>query len=278
MKKKVAFQGILGSFSSVAATAIFGAEITAVHTKRFRDIFALVSSGEAEFGVVPMENALAGSLQENTDLLREHNCWICSEYYCPVQLALLSKGRQSEIRLVFSHPKAFEQCSSFLESNPQIRAVVWSDTATAAQHVAAQDDPSLAAIAGEQAAAIYSLPVCNRSIQNHQHNATRFIAVSARPIDCPNATKCSIIVKLPHRPGSLSFFLGEIASHELNITKIESRPILGKPFETAFLIDIEKTASSTTELAQVIPVLSTKAQDLRLLGLYNAQQIPRATR
>lgn len=270
----MAFQGIAGSFSSVAAHALFGADITPIHTKRFRDIFALVSSGEASFGVVPLENALAGSLQENTDLLRESRCWICAEYYCHVALALLSKGTGSDIRLVFSHPKAFEQCSVFLDQNPQIRAVVWSDTATAAQHVAAQDDPSLAAIASEEAAKIYSLPIRNKAIQNDQYNATRFIAICAAPIECPSATKASLLVTLPHQPGSLSEFLAEVASHNLNITRIESRPILGKPFENAFLIDLEQSSNSPTPLAQIIPIVERKAQNMRVLGLYLAQPLP----
>jgi len=271
MKQKVAFQGILGSFSGIAATALFGDEFIPMHTKRFRDIFSLVSSGEATYGVVPLENALAGSLQENADLLREFNCWICAEYYCPVSLALLSTGTIDEIRLVFSHPKAFEQCSSFLEINPHIRAVVWSDTATAAQHVATQNDPSLAAIASEQAASIYSLPVRARGIQNHPNNSTRFIAISSSQIAQPTATKCSIIATLPHRPGSLASFLNEIASHALNITKIESRPIIGRLFENTFLLDLEKTAESKGDLQQTISSLASHTEELRLLGMYEAK-------
>jgi chorismate mutase/prephenate dehydratase len=274
MEKKVAFQGILGSFGSMSARALFGTDITSLYCDKFRKVFDAVASGDATYGVIPLENALAGSLQENTDLLREYSCWICAEYYCPVTLNLLGKGTRDEVRLVFSHPKAFEQCSKFLQANPQIQAVVWSDTARAAQHVANQDDPSLAAIASDQAGAVYGLPILERCIQNHKLNATRFIAISAKPIDCPNATKCSMVVMLAHQPGSLATFLTELAALGLNVTKIESRPIVGKPFETSFHIDLEKTASSRIHLAQIASELKGKTQDIRILGLYMAQQIP----
>ena len=274
MEKKVAFQGILGSFGSMTAKALFGSDITSLNCDKFRKVFDAVTSGQATYGVIPVENALAGSLQENADLLREYSCWICAEYYCPVALHLLGKGTRDEVRLVFSHPKAFEQCSKFLERNPQIQAVAWSDTARAAQHVANQDDPSLAALASDQAGSVYGLPVLERCVQNHKLNATRFIAISAQPIDCPNATKCSLIVMLPHLPGSLAGFLSELATLGLNVTRIESRPIIGKPFETAFHIDLEKTPSSRLHLAQITQLLKDKVVDIRVLGLYMAQPIP----
>jgi chorismate mutase/prephenate dehydratase len=258
----------------MAAKALFGTDITSLNCDKFRKVFDAVASGEATYGVIPFENALAGSLQENTDLLREYSCWICAEYYCPVSLHLLGKGTRDEVRLVFSHPKAFEQCSQFLQKNPQIQAVVWSDTARAAQHVANQDDPSLAALASDQAASVYGLPILQRSVQNHKLNATRFLAICAKPIDCPNATKCSLIVMLPHQPGSLAVFLNELAAFGLNVTKIESRPIVGKPFETYFHIDLEKTNTSRIHLAQLATELKGKTLDLRVLGLYMAQPIP----
>jgi chorismate mutase/prephenate dehydratase len=274
MEKKVAFQGTLGSFGSMTAKALFGPDVTQLHCDKFSKVFKAVSSGEATYGVIPVENALAGSLQENTDLLREHSCWICAEYYCPVTLHLLGKGSRDEVRLVFSHPKALEQCSKFLDNNPQIQAVAWSDTARAAQHVANQDDPSLAAIASDQAAAVYGLSILQRGIQNHQLNATRFIAISAQPIECPHATKCSIIAMLPHQPGSLATFLSDVAALGLNVTRIESRPLIGKPFENAFHIDLEKTPAAHIHLSQITQILKEKATDLRLLGLYMAQPIP----
>lgn len=269
----MAFQGIPGSFSNMAATALYGDDFDPIHTTRFRDVFEAVSTGNAQYGVVPIENALAGSVLENSDLLREYNCWICREYYCPVHLCLLSKGSLSDIRLVFSHPKAIEQCSHFLETNPQIQAVVWSDTATAAQHVAAQDDRALAAFASEQASTIYSLPICERTVQNHQHNATRFISITANQIECPAATKCSAIVTLQHQPGSLHAFLGAVAALGLNLTKIESRPIIGKPFEYAFHIDLEKPADCSIDLDQTVMKLAKNALDFRLLGLYTTHSV-----
>ncbi len=270
MGTRVAYQGIVGSFSSMAARALYGEDIAPIQTSRFRDIFEAVCSNSADVGVIPIENALAGSVHENYDLLQEYECYIVAEHLSPVHLHLMGHGTLGTITRVLSHPKALEQCSRFLELNHSITAVVCSDTAGAAFQVARIKDPYSAAIASEEAASTYRLPIIQRSIQNHITNATRFVAIAAAPIPCQSPTKCSVVVSLPHEPGSLYRLLGEIAAISLNLTKIESRPILGKPFEYAFHIDLQCEAQSSEKLREGLERIKRYAATFRLLGLYQA--------
>lgn len=270
MENRVAYQGIVGSFSSMAARALYGEDFTPIQTARFRDIFEAVHLGNADFGVIPIENALAGSVHENYDLLQEYQLHIVAEYLCPVHLHLMGHGSLSTITRVLSHPKALEQCSHFLELHPTITAVVCSDTAGGALQVARIKDPYSAAIASEEASITYRLPIIQRTIQNHVTNATRFVAIASEATVCASPTKGSIVVSLPHEPGSLHTLLGKIAALALNLTKIESRPILGKPFEYAFHIDIESGQTSSEKLREGLEQIEEYAVAYRLLGLYDA--------
>jgi prephenate dehydratase len=273
MKKRVAYQGITGSFSSIAAQAICGADIIPLQTTRFREIFEHVTSGRADVGVVAIENALAGSIHESYDLLSEYNCSIIAEYYCPVQLHLMvAKGAETSLGLisqVFSHPKALEQCSVFLEQHPHISPIVYSDTAGAALHVSSLGTGSAAAIASVEAAQEYGLEIVAPSIQNHTSNMTRFFAVAANPEHNSEPTKCSLLVTLLHQPASLHKLLGEFASVGVNVTKIESRPIPGKPFEYSFHIDLEDTPLSKGGLRLASERAATAASQVRVLGFYS---------
>jgi prephenate dehydratase len=262
----------------MAARAVFGSDIVSIHTRRFRDIFEEVARGSAHFGIVPLENALAGSVHENFDLLAEFNCSIVAEYYCPVELHLMVKRRAdgcavgvSELQAVTSHAKALEQCSHFLEQHGHLSQRVESDTAGAAQLVAESSNGSLAAIASEEAAHVFNLEIVARSIQNHATNVTRFVAISrsATPLDASN--KCSVMCTLIHQPGSLHRLLGAVTEHGLNLTKIESRPILGKPFEYTFYADLELSDQSKASLGDLLERVRPFASEFRVLGTYAAQ-------
>jgi prephenate dehydratase len=256
----------------MAARSLYGANLKPHHTKHFREIFEGVLNGSADFGVVPIENALAGSVHENYDLLGEYPISIVAERYLPVQLHLQGTGALSQIRRVYSHQKALEQCSIFFEQHPGIEAVVCSDTSGAASHVRDLGDPATAAIASEEAATIYQLPIIRRSVQNHTNNTTRFIALAKTPSGDSNPTKCSILVSLAHEPGSLYGLLGEVAQLKLNLTKIESRPILGTPFSYSFHIDLECDENGGQELKKAIELSEKKCEKLRVLGFYRRDQ------
>ncbi len=219
-------------------------------------------------GIVPIENAVAGSVHENYDLLEEYPCSIIAETLIPVQLHLMTTSEAGVLSKVYSHPKALEQCSSFFSQHPQIEAVVWSDTAGAALHVGKLNDPSLAAIASEEAATMHGLHIVQRSIQNHPNNATRFVAIAREPSDEAHPTKCSLVVSLAHKPGSLFAILREIAARGLNLTKIESRPILGAPFSYSFHIDIECAQDQSATLQEAARQIAENAERLKILGFY----------
>jgi len=269
----VAFQGIPGSFSSMAARAIFGNHISSIHTQQFREIFDCVADDRADFGVVPIENAVAGSVHENYDLLGQYSCAIVGEVQIPVQLHLMGvpaseNGNSRKTLKVYSHPKALEQCSLFFDHHPEIEAVVWSDTAGAAKHVSTTGDPAIAAIASQEAATLYGLQIIERSLQNHPDNSTRFVAISKQPQPELHPTKCSLIVSLTHKPGSLYAILGEIAQLGLNLTKLESRPILGAPFSYSFHMDIECPEGASESLKAVVERISKTAEKAKILGFY----------
>jgi prephenate dehydratase len=262
----------------MAARALFGHDIVAINTRRFREIFEEVSSGHADFGVVPLENALAGSVHENFDLLASFDCPIVAEYYCPVELHLMVKRKHggciaslADLKTVASHAKALEQCSQFIERHTQLGQLVQSDTAGAAQLVAQSDDLSLAAIASEEAAQVFDLEIIERSIQNHATNMTRFVAISKTNTPLAPANKGSVMFTLLHQPGSLYQLLGVLADTGLNLTKIESRPILGMPFEYTFYADIEQSSNARGNLSETIQKLRPFTVDLRVLGTYAAQ-------
>lgn len=273
MGKRVAYQGITGSFSSMAARALYGSDITPLQTTRFREIFEHVTAGRADVGVVPIENALAGSIHENYDLLSEHNCAIVGEYYCPVQLHLMTASPTASVDSItqaFSHPKALEQCSDFLERYPTVSPVVFSDTAGAAAHVKQLNNPGVAAIASEEAAEEYGLTIIARTIQNHASNTTRFFAVAKSQEKNPSPSKCTLILSLRHEPASLYQLLGEFAALQINVTKIESRPIPGKPFEYSFHLDLETTPQSTGTLHDATERAKQTTVETRVLGLYSS--------
>jgi len=252
----------------MAARSYLGDATHSIHATQFREIFDRVTDGSAEIGIVPIENAVAGSVHENYDLLEAYSCSIIGEIYIPVQLHLMGLGITANISRIYSHPKALEQCSLFLEKHPKVEAIVWSDTAGAAQHVAESRDPSAAAVASEEAATIYGLPIIERSVQNHPHNATRFVAIATKPSSEPNPTKCSLVVSLAHKPGSLYAVLGEIAHLQLNLTKLESRPILGSPFSYSFHIDIECPEGQSNALREAVEKIRSTSESLRILGFY----------
>ena len=256
----------------MAARALYGADLIPLQTTRFREIFEHVTSGRADVGVVPIENALAGSIHENYDLLSEYRCSIVGEFYCPVQLHLMTVSPSEttdSITQVFSHPKALEQCSTFLERHPTMSPVVFSDTAGAASHVQQLGASGVAAIASDEAAREYGLTIIAPAIQNHASNMTRFFAVSVNPEASATPSKCPLILSLRHEPASLYKLLGEFAELAINVTKIESRPIPGKPFEYSFHVDLESTPEAKGTLHDAVQRAQRATVETRVLGFYS---------
>lgn len=269
-----------GSFSHAAARAQYGTDHTYIGCRSFEEVFRAVAEGHAEIGVIPLENSLAGSIYENYDLFNKYSLRIVAEQYLKIEHFLLckrgiamEKERVQKIHTVYSHPKALEQCSAFFSSHPWIQPTISKDTATAASEVASSDDHTIAAIGSLESAYLYRLQVLKRNIEDNQHNYTRFVYISKREHDLAEATKCSLQFELKHEPGSLVMVLNVLKDCGLNMTKIESRPIHGKPFEYRFYMDFEFNSLVHDMFKETLDKLRDSTYALKLLGVYPSTKI-----
>lgn len=265
---KIAYFGIDGSFTHTAASELFSQD-EFIGAPTFEEVFELLVNGSADRAVVPIENTLAGSIYENYDLLEANQLCIVAETYLRVEHFLQSAGTTlKDITRVISHPKALEQCSEFFRKHPDIKKEAFSDTASAAKYVSTKTDPTIAVIAGKNAAEIYNLNILAENLEDNTHNFTRFLVIARDEAMQPkHANKCSILVRLAHVPGSLRSVFGIIANANFNLTKIESRPIHDKPFEYLFYLDFTFDPK-TSNLNEVFEGLKNNLIDLRLLGIY----------
>lgn len=235
----IAVQGAEGAFSMIAARQMF--KQPKLHYKKsFAEVFEAVSESQADFGVVPIENSNAGSVNEVYDLLARFGLYIAIARVQKVEHCLvgLPEAKIEEIKTVISHPQALYQCKDYLR-NKNIAAVSRANTALAAEEVSKTREKTLAAIASEETAALYGLSILQRGVSDESNNNTRFIAVAKDNLVVPSANKISLIVTLAHKQGSLAQLLNIIAAYRINLTKLESRPISGSNFEFMFYLDIE---------------------------------------
>jgi chorismate mutase/prephenate dehydratase len=275
--KKTAYLGIPGSYSHSAAVEYFGDRAEYVGAKNFRDIFRMVEAGDVDYGLIPVENSLAGSVYDNYDLLYEHEVTVVGEHFLKVELHLLAthssmptEKRLKSLKKVVSHYKALEQCDAFLREHPAMKAEAISDTAGSAKFVADQADPLMAAIASETCAQLYGLDILTRDIQDNKHNYTRFLVIAKQPNGLKDTNKCSIIFTVLHKPGSLVSALRQFSDNEVNLIKIESRPIHGKPFEYIFYVDIGWNAALASKIESIIGGFRAETQDSKILGYYQS--------
>ncbi len=238
---RVAFQGERGAFGDEAVHAHFGREAEACAYRSFADVFRAVASGETEYGLVPVENSQAGSINDVYDLLRQHDLFVTGEISHPVNHCLLClPGQQlSDIRRVISHPQALAQCDAYLrELGVEIAATY--DTAGSAKMICEEHLSGVAAVAGIGAAKLYDMVVLARSIQTIQGNYTRFIALSREPAPrCEGNAKTMLVMATAHQPGSLYNCLSVLATNNINLLKLESRPSRQRPWEYVFYLDFE---------------------------------------
>jgi prephenate dehydratase len=275
-KARVAFQGEPGAFSEAAAIQFLGEKITPVPRLTFDATFRAIAEGAADALLVPVENSLAGSVVRVFDLLLESQLSIVAETVLPIELHVIASHGASlaGIRSVASHPMALAQCERFFAAHPQWKRVPAEDTAGSVREVLALGDKSRAAIAGRRAAEHYRGVILAESIQDNAENFTRFVllvrAEEAAAASSPGARKMSIAMRLAHRPGSLLAALEPFARHEVNMLKIESRPIHGRPWEYQFFLDVEAEVPGRLEAA--LEGVRKATSELRVLGLYAAAQ------
>lgn len=264
--KTIAYQGVKGAFSYMTAVNEFGENNIFLGLPTFHDVFESVENGQADMAVIPIENSLIGSIYENYDLLNHYEMQIVGEHFTKIEHCLLGISKVSKnIKKVISHPKALAQCSHFFQSHPWIEAVVHMDTAAAAAEVALHRDPTIAAIASAFAGKLYRLEILEKGIEDDSNNYTRFVAVTKTANNDIKVDKCSLLLKLKNTPGSLMEVLKLFAEREINLTKIESRPLRGTFFEYLFYLDIEFDEKERVEDA--LQVLE-KGQSLKILGFY----------
>ena len=246
MKKKnsiqtIAFQGEHGAFSEHAALSFFHNKITPVPHRSFDDVFKAVQSKATRYGIIPIENSLGGSILQNYDLLQRFNLNIVGEIKLQVRHALITHKGVSlkDIRFIYSHPQALAQCERFLKKFPQIEIVAVYDTAGAAKMIKEESRLDGAAIANERTAHIYGLHILKKGIESDHRNYTRFLILSPHIEPAKGKSKTSIVFAMKDLPGALFKALSVFALRDINLHKIESRPIVGKPWEYLFYIDFE---------------------------------------
>lgn len=243
MKKKiVAFQGEPGAYSEAAAYEHFGKDISTLPCKNFEKLFDAVSEGKATHGIAPIENSLAGSIHRNYDLLLRNQLHIIGEHHLRVShcLMALPSVKLNEIERVYSHPQALAQCEESLRKL-NLQGIAAADTAGSARTLKENNDQTSAALASRLAAEVYGLNILQEKMEDDPANYTRFLALSLEQDDVKKQDdlnyKTSIVFSLRNKPGSLFNALSIFALREIDLTKIESRPLAGKPWEYLFYID-----------------------------------------
>jgi len=268
-KAVVACQGAEGAYSQLACDKLFSLPDT-LYFSSFEGVFQAVASGLCQYGILPLENSSAGSVTAVYDLMRRYDARIARSVKLKIDHALMAqKGvKLADIREVISHEQALSQCGGFFRQHPEIKATVYENTATAARFVAQSGRRDAAAIAAPVCAQVYGLSLLPERVQDTDHNYTRFICISRELEIYPGANKISMMLTLPHRPGSLYALVSRFAALGLNLTKLESRPIPGRDFEFMFYFDVEASVYAE-ETAALLAELESDLESFTFLGSYS---------
>ncbi len=270
----VAFQGIAGAYSEEATRQFFGTEAASVPCRTLDDIFPLVESGDVDYGMVPVENAVAGSVNRAYELLMEHDLRVHAELILRVRHMLLAlPGTDvSELEYVRSHPQALAQCQRYLNRH-DLKADPTFDTAGSARDLAAQPQAGVGAIASALAAELYGLEILDHDIEDYGFNYTRFFILARQSPPRAQRNKTSLLFTTPHDPGALYECLGEFAQRRINLAKIESRPRLNRPWQYIFYLDFEGHCQDPPCEAAIMGLLR-RSSFVKLLGSYPAATTP----
>lgn len=267
----VGYQGVPGSFSSQAMHQWFG-DVTSHNYPKFEDVFVALKNGEIDYGVVPMENSSTGAINDNYDLIHKYHFFIVGEQsiYIAQNLLGVPGANVDDIKEVYSHPQGLLQTSEFLNAH-HIAGKRYLNTALAAKMVAEKGDPTIGAIASTEAAELYGLDVVAPSIENDKSNHTRFIIFGREQEVMPEADRISLIFTLKNEVGSLYEVMRVIKEHQINMVRIESRPLLKNPWEYYFYVDLVGNLSEN-RVTEALAELENYTMSLRLLGNYQHQE------
>jgi len=265
---RIAFQGEPGAYSEAAAIR-FSDHADLLPCESFDDVFTAVATGKATHGILPVENSIGGSIHRNYDLLLEHDLPIVGEVVLDIthNLLVLPGTRLENIKRIYSHPQALAQCERFLRSLPGVAVEATYDTAGSAKLVKEKGLKDAGAIASERAAQVFGLEILKPEIQDYSDNITRFLLVSRTADSDLQADKTTVVFSLPNEPGSLFKALSVFALREIDLTKIESRPIRGRPWEYLFYVDLP-VGRHDLRCARALVHLAEFARSMRTLGSY----------
>jgi chorismate mutase/prephenate dehydratase len=265
---KVAFQGERGAYSESAVYTFFGATADVKPCRDLAEVFESVDKQEAQFGVVPVENSLEGSVNQTYDLFLTYALKVCGEIIIRISHCLIANPSTSleAVKTVYSHPQALAQCRSFLERLGR-ELIPTYDTAGSVKMLKEKGLREAAAVASENAAEIYGMKILAREIEDNPENYTRFFVLSKEDSPITGRDKTSIIFAASHTPGSLYHALGEFAEREINLTRIESRPTKQKPWEYNFYLDFEGHRGEG-HCAEALKALEKSALFIKILGSY----------
>ncbi len=268
-KARVVFQGAEGAYSQMAMMQYFGESVNAFHVDTFREAMCSIEEGRADFAVLPIENSTAGIVSEIYDLLVEFENYIVGEQIIRIEHCLLGVpgAKQEQIRTVYSHPQSLMQSARYLNAHENWRQISMQNNAFAARRVIEDGDMSKAAIAREQAAKIYGLDILERGVNQADNNSTRFIIVTNQKIFLKNASKVSLCLEVSHESGSLYRILSHFIYNNLNMCKIESRPIEERNWEYRFFIDFEGNLADGA-VKNALRGLREEARSMKILGNY----------
>lgn len=266
---RVVFQGTEGAYGQAAMQQFFGEDVNSFHVRTFRDAMEAIEEGAADYAVLPIENSTAGPVIEMYDLLDEFENYIVAETILPIvhTLSGLPGTKLSDIQRVYSKTEALMQTSRFLDDHSDWQRISVVNTAIAAKKVLKEQDISQAAVCSAYAAKVHGLEVLVDGINNDADNSTRFIVVTNQKVFLKDASKISIRFELPHQSGSLYRILSHFIYNDLNMSKIESRPIKGRPWEYCFFVDFEGNLEEAA-VKNAIRGLREEAQNLKILGNY----------
>lgn len=274
--KRITIQGIAGCFHETAAHGSFpGEEVEVLPCVSFDEQFACMAADAELLGVAAIENTIAGSLLPNHELLRRSTLAVIGEYKLRIShvLAALPGQRVTDIREVHSHPIALMQCGEYLKARPAMKVVERDDTAGSAREIAGQRLAGTAAICGAEAAELYGLEILERGIETNKHNFTRFLVVAdpwqvdeLRQHHAKATNKASMVFTLPHTEGSLSQVLSILSFYNINLTKIQSLPIIGREWEYQFYVDV--SFNDYLRYKQSIAAITPLTKELKILGEY----------
>jgi chorismate mutase/prephenate dehydratase len=266
---KVAFFGEFGTNTEQAMLEYFQSGVIGIPMETFGEVMQAVKDGKVEYGVLPIENSSTGTLADIFDLLSEYDNYIIGEHLVKIEnhLWALKGAKLSEITKVYSHRQPFLQCSQFLKQHPQMKQIDGGSTAASARRVVEEQDMTAAAIANRRAGEYYGLTMLQEAIHDEEHNATRFIIITNKKVYDAKAERTSICFELPHKSGALYHMLSHFIYNNINMTKIESRPVAGKAFAYRIFVDIEGGLENPS-VKNALHCIKEEAIEMKILGSY----------